>query len=141
MADIKVSQLNDGVVDSSSYLLESNTGVSYKAKASDKKVGNSSNIVTERDSSDDIGNCYRLWRLCSKSRDCICDRCKVVTKNERSICILAFESSVPRSRSNQTLTFEQSVNTSWCNRSLTAGYFENDLPFVSSSRKKILQEI
>lgn len=35
MADIKVSQLNDGVVDSSSYLLESNTGVSYKVKASD----------------------------------------------------------------------------------------------------------
>jgi len=35
MADIKVSQLNDGVVDSSSYLLESNTGVSYKIKASD----------------------------------------------------------------------------------------------------------
>ena len=35
MADIKVSQLNDGVVDSNSYLLESNTGVSYKVKASD----------------------------------------------------------------------------------------------------------
>lgn len=35
MADIKVSQLNDGVVDSSSYLLESNTNVSYKVKASD----------------------------------------------------------------------------------------------------------
>lgn len=35
MADIKISQLNDGVVDSSSYLLESNTGVSYKVKASD----------------------------------------------------------------------------------------------------------
>ena len=35
MADIKVSQLNDGVVDSSSYLLESNTGVSHKVKASD----------------------------------------------------------------------------------------------------------
>ena len=35
MADIKVSQLNDGVVDSSSYLLESKTGVSYKVKASD----------------------------------------------------------------------------------------------------------
>ena len=35
MADIKVSQLNDGVVDSSSYLLESNKGVSYKVKASD----------------------------------------------------------------------------------------------------------
>ena len=35
MADIKVSQLNDGVVNSSSYLLESNTGVSYKVKASD----------------------------------------------------------------------------------------------------------
>ena len=35
MADIKVSNLNDGVVDSSSYLLESNTNVSYKVKASD----------------------------------------------------------------------------------------------------------
>lgn len=35
MADIKVSQLNDGVVDANSYLLESNTGVSYKVKASD----------------------------------------------------------------------------------------------------------
>ena len=35
MADIKVSELNDGVVDSSSYLLESNTNVSYKVKASD----------------------------------------------------------------------------------------------------------
>ena len=35
MADIKVSELNDGVVDSSSYFLESNTGVSYKVKASD----------------------------------------------------------------------------------------------------------
>ena len=35
MADIKVSQLNDGVVDSSSYFLESNTNVSYKVKASD----------------------------------------------------------------------------------------------------------
>lgn len=35
MADIKVSELNDGVVDSSSYFLESNTGVSYKIKASD----------------------------------------------------------------------------------------------------------
>ena len=35
MADIKVSQLNDGVVDSSSYLLESNTGVSHKVQASD----------------------------------------------------------------------------------------------------------
>ena len=35
MANIKVSQLNEGVVDSSSYLLESNTGVSYKVKASD----------------------------------------------------------------------------------------------------------
>ena len=35
MADIKVSELNDGVVDSSSYFLESNTNVSYKVKASD----------------------------------------------------------------------------------------------------------
>ena len=35
MADIKVSQLNDGVVDANSYLLESNTGVSYKVKTSD----------------------------------------------------------------------------------------------------------
>jgi len=35
MADIKVSQLNDGAVDANSYLLESNTGVSYKVKASD----------------------------------------------------------------------------------------------------------
>lgn len=35
MANIKVSELNDGVVDSSSYLLESNTNVSYKVKASD----------------------------------------------------------------------------------------------------------
>lgn len=34
MADIKVSQLNDGAVDANSYLLESNTGVSYKVKAS-----------------------------------------------------------------------------------------------------------
>lgn len=35
MADIKVSQLNDGAVDANSYLLESNTNVSYKVKASD----------------------------------------------------------------------------------------------------------
>lgn len=35
MADIKVSELNDGVVDANSYLLESNTNVSYKVKASD----------------------------------------------------------------------------------------------------------
>lgn len=35
MADIKVSQLNDGAVDANSYFLESNTNVSYKVKASD----------------------------------------------------------------------------------------------------------
>ena len=98
-------------------------------------------IVTERNCSDNIGDGDRLWSLCSKSRDCVCDICKVVTKNERRICVLAFESSVPRIPSNQSLTFKQSVYSALGNRSRTAVHLESYSPLVGTSKKKILQEI